>query len=126
NRGDTYRGVRCEDLERQTFGDACFDLVVAQDVFEHVLDPEAAFAEVARTLRPGGALVFTVPWWPDRDTVRRAHRQDGRVIHDLPPDYHHNPVDRRGSLVTYEWGRDLPDRIATWSGLITTVEAGEQ
>lgn len=40
----TYRdGVRCENLERLTFEDAAFDIVVTQDVFEHVLDPAAGF-----------------------------------------------------------------------------------
>src|SRR4029079_13482554 len=62
-RGRLERGFRCEDLSAQTFADAAFDLVVTQDVFEHVLEPGPAFAEVARTLRPGGAHVFTVPWY---------------------------------------------------------------
>ncbi len=57
--GQIHRGFRCENLECQTFGDAEFDMVVTQDVFEHVFDPRRAFAEVARTLKPGGCHVFT-------------------------------------------------------------------
>src|ERR1019366_2746057 len=61
--GGLKDGIRCENLEEQTFADASFDLVVTSDVFEHVLDPARAFSEIARTLRPGGAHVFTVPWY---------------------------------------------------------------
>jgi hypothetical protein len=37
--GEMHQGFRCENLERQTFGSGEFDLVITQDVFEHILDP---------------------------------------------------------------------------------------
>src|SRR5438128_3730593 len=37
--GGTKNGCRCESLEGQTFGDNEFDLIITQDVFEHVLNP---------------------------------------------------------------------------------------
>lgn len=120
--GATRDGYRCEDLERQTFGNGAFDLVVTQDVFEHVLDPARAFAEVARTLRPGGAHVFTVPWYYWKPTLIRAHREKGVVVHDQPAEYHANPIDPGGSLVVTEWGCDLLEFIARSSGMRTTVE----
>lgn len=120
--GQTRDGYRCEDLTRQTFADGAFDLVVTQDVFEHVLEPERAFAEVARTLRPGGAHVFTVPWYYWKATLVRAHRDGEAVVHDLPAEYHGSPIDPRGSLVVTEWGMDLCDLILRCSGLPTTVE----
>ncbi|MDH3688218.1 MAG: class I SAM-dependent methyltransferase [Gammaproteobacteria bacterium] len=119
--GEIRDGFRCEDLERQTFPDRNFDLVVSQDVFEHVLDPEKGFAEVARTLRPGGAHVFTVPWYHWQGTLVRAARKDGEVQYLTEPDYHGNPIDPNGSLVVTEWGRDLCQLIYGWSGLRTTV-----
>src|SRR5271168_4344709 len=67
--GGFKNGVRCENLEEQTFADASFDLVVTSDVFEHVLDPARGFSEIARTLRPGGAHVFTVPWYWWKETL---------------------------------------------------------
>ena len=120
--GHAKNGIRCENLENQTFGDASFDLVVTSDVFEHVLDPPRAFSEIARTLRPGGAHVFTVPWYWWKETLVRAMRkEDGSIVNLEPPDYHGNPIDPSGSLVVTEWGPDLCDFIYRTSGLTTTA-----
>jgi malonyl-CoA O-methyltransferase len=40
------------------FGDAVFDLVVANQLLPWLPDPGAAFTEVARVLRPGGVFAF--------------------------------------------------------------------
>jgi hypothetical protein len=119
--GSMDQGVRCENLEGQTFADASFDLVITQDVFEHVLNPEPAFAEIARTLRPGGAHVFTVPYYAEQTTCVRASAGADGVIYHLPPEYHRNPIDPDGSLVVTEWGTSLVDVIYRSSGLITTI-----
>ena len=47
--------------ERLPFDDASFDVVVAGELLEHLRDPAAVVAEVARILRPGGMLVGSVP-----------------------------------------------------------------
>jgi SAM-dependent methyltransferase len=120
-RGSLVRGTRCEDLEQQTFADGSFDLVITQDVFEHVLDPARGFREVARTLRPGGAHVFTLPWYPGHETRVRAVREHGTVRHLCEPDYHCDPIDPTGSLVVTDWGRGLVDFIAEHGGLTTEV-----
>jgi SAM-dependent methyltransferase len=115
-------GFRCENLESQTFSDGSFELVVTQDVFEHVLDPAKGFREVARTLKPGGAHVFTIPWYFWKETLVRAVREaDGKVCHLMEPNYHGNPIDPTGSLVVTEWGADFCDFIYRHSGLTTTV-----
>ena len=44
--------------ERLPFEDACFDTAVATLVFCTIPDPEAALAEAARVLKPGGRLLF--------------------------------------------------------------------
>jgi SAM-dependent methyltransferase len=43
------------------FADARFDACVSDYVLEHVENPMAHFAEVARVLRPGGVYVFRTP-----------------------------------------------------------------
>jgi hypothetical protein len=119
--GDERDGVRCEDLARLTFGDGELDLVISQDVLEHVPQPAPAAAEIARVLAPGGAHVFTVPVYP-RATVVRAQQDDaGRTQHLLAPDYHGNPAEDRGALVYREWGPDIVGFIEQASGLATEM-----
>jgi SAM-dependent methyltransferase len=43
------------------FDDCSFDVVSANMVLEHLPDPGAVFAEVARVLAPGGRFVFVTP-----------------------------------------------------------------
>jgi len=44
------------------FEPASFDTVLCTQVLEHVPDPGALMADMARVLRPGGALIVTVPF----------------------------------------------------------------
>jgi ubiquinone/menaquinone biosynthesis C-methylase UbiE len=46
------------DAERLPFADASFDLVLGHAVLHHLPDLEAALAQFARVLTPGGTLVF--------------------------------------------------------------------
>lgn len=117
--GDSSRGFRNEDLGKVTFGDEVFDMVITQDVLEHVLHPEAALKEIARTLKPGGAHVFTVPWNFPQETVVRASEVDGKLVNHLPPDFHGHPFKAEGSLVITEWGRSLVDVIYESTGMTT-------
>ncbi len=117
--------MRCEDLEALTFEDESFDIVVTQDVFEHVLRAEQGFSEIARILRPSGAHVFTVPIYSHAKTLLRAKPSSTGIHHIEPPDYHGNPVDPNGSLVVREWGRDIVDFISEHSGLKTTLYSGK-
>jgi glycosyltransferase involved in cell wall biosynthesis/ubiquinone/menaquinone biosynthesis C-methylase UbiE len=117
-----FRGnIRCENLERLTFPDHSFDIFITQDVLEHVLDPAAAFREISRVLRPGGAHVFTVPLYRRDKSVARARRKMEEVEHLMPPEYHGNPIDSSGSLVVTEFGRDMLQFIRDTTGMHTDV-----
>jgi SAM-dependent methyltransferase len=52
---------------------------LALDIFEHIQDDRAAFAEAFRVLRPGGVLVLSVPafrWlWGPHDVALMHHRR---------------------------------------------------
>lgn len=121
--GLIVEGFRNEDLEHQTFDNESFDLVVTQDVFEHVYDPSKAFKEIARTLKKGGAHIFTVPLVNKfNPTIRWADKgENGEPIFLHEPEYHGNPIDSKGSPVTMHWGYDIVDFIKSSSGLETKI-----
>jgi 2-polyprenyl-3-methyl-5-hydroxy-6-metoxy-1,4-benzoquinol methylase len=48
-------------LDPQRLGEAPFDAVLASDVLEHLADPELVLARVLTRLRPGGAVVVSLP-----------------------------------------------------------------
>src|SRR5262249_30892300 len=52
--GAERNGIRNEDLTRLTFADGSFDLVVTNDVLEHVPAYAKAYRELFRVLAPGG------------------------------------------------------------------------
>ena len=112
--GQIHRGFRCEDLMAQTFAEGSFDLVITSDVFEHLPLVSAAVREIIRTLKAGGAHIFTVPWFRSQKTLVRAILEGGQIRHLEQPDYHGNPIDENGSLVFTEWGRELPFLLHEW------------
>jgi SAM-dependent methyltransferase len=115
-------GLRNERLDHQSFKDNSFDLVITQDAFEHVFDPESAIREIARTLRPGGAHICTVPLVnKEKPSVRRASLSEGGVIHHLEPEYHGDPRTGQQSLVTFDWGYDIAGYLARFGGLEITL-----
>lgn len=91
------------DAEALPFEDAAFDLVLGHAVLHHIPDLDAAFAEVARVLRPGGTLMFAGE--PSRRGDRLAavpKRAAGRVA----------PLWRRiiGARPGYGFGGHAPSR----------------
>ena len=87
---------------------------------EHVLNPTRAFAEIARTLKAGGAHIFTVPLVNKArgSEVRAKRNSDESIVYLQPPEYHENPVSSEGSLVSTYWGYDICEFIFKASGCI--------
>jgi len=105
------QGVRCEDLEHLSFADAAFDLVITQDILEHVFAPWQAFDEIWRVLAPGGRHVFTVPVHEGHETTTRVRFGKGGPQDVLPPVHHGDPVRQGGSLVVTDYGDDLAELL---------------
>jgi SAM-dependent methyltransferase len=121
--GMPCKAYRNENLERQTFQDGLFDVVVAQDVFEHIFFPDLAIKDIARTLKPGGIVLMTVPIVNrhHRPSQRRAALSSGEIIHRLEPQYHGNPISKDGSLVTIDWGYDIAGYLQHHSGMSVLI-----
>jgi SAM-dependent methyltransferase len=120
---DVKTGFRCENLEALTFADNSFDIFVTQDVMEHIFDCEKAFKEIARVLKPGGAHVFTVPLINkgQKSECWASRGEDGEIIYHHEAQYHGNPVDAKGALVTMHWGYDIARYISDAAKTPTTI-----
>ena len=60
-RNDVVRWRLEGDVTRLPLATGCADAAVSWDVLEHVPHPDAALAELARIVRPGGLIVLGVP-----------------------------------------------------------------
>ncbi|MDP6978333.1 MAG: class I SAM-dependent methyltransferase [Myxococcota bacterium] len=112
-----FPNVDHQDLGALTFEDERFDVVLCNEVFEHLPALDRALAELARVLRPGGSLLTTFPFVYERTTgiVKAVARATGVALLD-DAEYHDDPVaGGRGALV-YE--------IPGWDILARTRAAG--
>jgi hypothetical protein len=108
--GTDIGGLRHEDVEALSFASDSLDLIVSNEVFEHVANPLKGFTECLRVLKSGGIMLATFPFHSSEDvSVTRAFSTANGVVHKLPPVYHGNPVSESGSLVFTDFGWDLFD-----------------
>ncbi len=112
-------GWRNENIEATSFGDEAFDLVLSLDVTEHVFNPADQFRDIYRTLKRGGLYISTFPIrkWQSKPSKPLARiRSDGAVeLLKQPPEYHGNPIDGKGALVTWDYGYDIHQLITQWA-----------
>lgn len=75
--GQPVKSVALPDLSQ--FEPASYDLIALLDVLEHVPDDSASLAAILGLLKPGGALLLTVPanpWmWSAHDVAHHHHRR---------------------------------------------------
>lgn len=108
--GEIVNGIRHEDALKLSFNDQSFDVIVSNDVFEHVPDIHKAIKETYRVLKDNGLLIFTIPFYSSNEkTMQRSTIENGKIVHKLEAQYHGNPVSNNGSLVFYDFGWDILD-----------------
>jgi SAM-dependent methyltransferase len=117
--GAIVQGYRNEDLQAQTFADNQFDIVITLDVFEHVFEPGKVIREIHRTLKSGGLYICTFPirkHQVDSHIPRARMKPDGAVEHLVEkPEYHGNPINSEGVLVTFDYGYTIHQMISSWA-----------
>jgi len=113
--GAIIDGIRHEDCENLSFADGSINLIVSNEVFEHVANPEKALRECARVLARGGEMIATIPFsTQSANTVVRARLDaNGELNHEMEPVYHGNPMSDKGSLVFTDFGWDVLDMLKT-------------
>jgi hypothetical protein len=108
--GELNNGIQHEDAQALSFADCSFDFILSFDVLEHVPGPVRAIHEFYRVLKPGGSLLFTVPFSFHRQDhlIRAVLSDDGSIKHLEEPEYHGNPVDMdAGSLCFRYFGWEV-------------------
>ena len=74
-----FQRVLCGSGYELPFPDASFDLVCLFDTIEHIPEEQLAMAEIARVLKPGGRVFFSVPayqWlWSQNDKIAHHCRR---------------------------------------------------
>ncbi len=112
--GTLVNGIRHENVEALSLADRSIDLILSNDVLEHVNLPELAMAEMYRVLKPHGEIFVTIPFHLNTfENTRRAHLTQGVLTHLLPPMYHGNPLSEAGSLVFNDFGWEFVEQLKT-------------
>lgn len=107
-------GILCEDLQHLSFSDNSFDLVITEDIFEHIRHPEKGWGEIRRVLKPGGYHIFTIPFAFEKSTFNRVDTSTSTDIYVVPPRYHGDPLRNEGILVYNDFGVDLFEQLETF------------
>lgn len=104
-----WRRTLHESITALSYASLSLDLLVHSDVLEHVYDTRQALRECARVLRPGGVMLFTVPFFADRltSTLRGRLRRDGQIEHLEAPEYHGDGMARGGIYTFHNFGWDF-------------------
>ena len=104
----------CEDIQNLSFPNDYFDLVITEDVLEHVRDYEKALVEIRRVLKQGGHHIFTVPCRFDEPTLVRVDTSGETDVFLTEPEYH-------GKMLAYRtFGTDFLGELDE-SGFDSTV-----
>jgi FkbM family methyltransferase len=122
--GQKKNGILCQDVRGLTFESNRFDLVISQDIFEHISDPEKGFREIFRVLKHGGYHIFTVPYSKTLPKSRtRAIETDRKTNYLLPATYHGDKLRPNGILVYTDFGFDIINNLTNIGFLVETHEA---
>ncbi|MBN2378099.1 MAG: glycosyltransferase [Sedimentisphaerales bacterium] len=92
--GEIVNNIRHEDLQRLSFPDETFDIVLTAEVMEHIPDVPKAEGEIVRVLKSGGVYCFTTPVAPylEHDQIKAQLDENGNIQYLTEPDYHGDPV----------------------------------
>lgn len=101
----SYPEIKTEDLQRLSYADGTFDIVLTSDTLEHIPDHKKAISEIYRILKTGGMHIFSVPLIFSRQTTSRANIKNGLIVNVQPPSFHGSGEE--DNLVINEFGIDF-------------------
>ena len=111
-----------QNLEKLTFADNTFDIVITSDVMEHVRLDFQAHREIRRVLKPGGVYLFTVPHFRDRfDTFYRVDVTDpadpSKDVYLTEKEYHGDANSIESRVLSYRSYGTILDQTLNELGL---------
>mgnify|MGYP006289645579 FL=1 len=111
----SFSDVPHQDLCALTLSERSFDLVLCNELFEHVRDLPRAFSEIARVLRPGGRLLATCPLaFGQYSSIIKAEcdPRSGEIRTIGDAEFHGDPIrPEAGSLVYRIPGWDVLEQL---------------
>lgn len=110
--GSEYlNSINNQDATNLTFADESFDMYLSFEVFEHIPNYIKAFSEACRILKPGGRLIFSVPFIEGYPNLKRAIIENGEIKHLETPEYHGDPLSDEGCLCFTHFGLEMLDEL---------------
>jgi len=104
-KGQYFRNILFEDLQDLSFDDDNFDIVITQDVLEHVENPYLSFKEIYRVLKPNGVHIFTVPIGSNERTFHYFDDKGKHLFNRVV--FHNDPLRQKGAKVYTQFGTDI-------------------
>lgn len=110
--GSFQGNIQCQNVERLTYEDNCFDICTSLEVFEHVENDIKGFLEIYRVLKNKGTYIFTVPIDLNSKTIERTEIVKGKRKNILPPEFHSDSIRGNSKVFCYRnYGKDILDRL---------------
>ena len=104
-----------QDCTKLSFDDNTFDLIISQDVLEHIPDTKQALFELFRVIKPNGAAVIMIPFFRGSSKSRMLAKikESGQYEYlAYPPEIHGNPLGE-GSLAFWHHGWEFLEIMRT-------------
>jgi SAM-dependent methyltransferase len=100
--GEIRNQIMNQDLQNLSFSNDSLDVILSEDVLEHIPDIEKAFREIHRVLKPCGVHIFTIPYQFDKKSRPLFELKGGKPRLFEPIEYHGDPF--RGQIPCYHAG----------------------
>jgi SAM-dependent methyltransferase len=107
------QSIRHESITDLSYQDAELDVLVHNDVLEHVFDFRKALSESARVLKKGGTTLFTTPVfvYQTEHLLRGSMNENGDITNHLPPEYHGDTLRPEGVYTFHYFGPGIIDDL---------------
>lgn len=115
-----YVEIHNADLANIPLPSQSVDIIMSRSVFEHLVNPELVYAELARILKPGGMIVFlTASFWdygtqvarlvPNRYHAGVVRRVEGRKEEDTFPTAYKTNTRKDVAFLAGQVGLEISD-----------------